>query len=108
QRGLGIEAHDLYGRVIEPLEGARARLRYGGDAAVLSALPQARRPTAKVQTVALHQAPVAFDAQGKAKVSFVAPEFNGSLRVSALAFTADRYGRASAESLVRAPLVLEV
>ena len=109
QRGLGIEAYDLYGRVIEPLEGTRARLRYGGDAALaLGALPQARRPTAKVQTMALHHAPVAFDAQGKAKLAFTAPEFNGSLRISALAYAADAYGRASAEAIVRAPLVLEV
>lgn len=108
QRGLGVEAYDLYGRVIEPLEGTRARLRYGGDAALLAALPQARRPTAKVQTVALHHAPVAFDAQGKAKLSFTAPDFNGSLRISALAYAAESFGRASTEAIVRAPLVLEV
>ena len=107
QRGLGVEAWDIYGRVIERLEGERARLRFGGDAA-LSALPQARRPTARVQTVALHQAPVRFDAQGKATVSFLAPEFNGTLRVAALAYSAQRYGKSEAESLVRAPLVLEV
>lgn len=107
QRGLGIEAYDLYGRVIGPLEGERARLRYGGDAA-LATLPQARRPTAKVQTVALHAAPVRFDAQGKAKVAFTAPDFNGSLRVAALAFSGERYGKASAETIVRAPLVMEV
>ncbi len=107
QRGLGVEAWDIYGRVIERLQGERARLRFGGDAA-LAALPQARRPTAKVQTVALHHAPVTFDAQGKARVSFIAPEFNGSLRVTALAYSSDRYGKSSVESIVRAPLVLEV
>jgi uncharacterized protein YfaS (alpha-2-macroglobulin family) len=107
QRGLGIEAWDIYGRVIERLQGERARLRFGGDAA-LSALPQARRPTAKVQTVALHHAPVAFDAQGNARVDFIAPDFNGTLRVAALAYSADRYAKADAEAIVRAPLVLEV
>ncbi|MBB5206707.1 alpha-2-macroglobulin family protein [Chiayiivirga flava] len=107
QRGLGVEAWDIYGRVIETLEGVRAKLRFGGDAA-LSALPQARRPTAKVQTVALHHAPVAFDAQGKATVTFTAPDFNGTLRVAALAYSAQNYGRSSVESIVRAPLVLEV
>ena len=107
QRGLGVEAWDLYGRIIGPLEGERARLRYGGDAA-LAALPQARRPTAKVQTVALHAAPVQFDAQGKASVSFTAPDFNGSLRIAALAFSTERYARASEDVIVRAPLVMEV
>jgi uncharacterized protein YfaS (alpha-2-macroglobulin family) len=107
QRALGIEAWDLYGRVIERLQGERARLRFGGDAA-LAALPQARRPTARVKTVALHHAPVEFDAQGQATVTFTAPEFNGALRVAALAYSADRYAKASVESIVRAPLVLEV
>ncbi|HPA02070.1 MAG TPA: alpha-2-macroglobulin [Chiayiivirga sp.] len=107
QRGFGIEAHDLYGRVIAPLEGAAARLRYGGDAA-LAALPQARRPTAKVQTVALHAAPVRFDAQGRASVEFTAPDFNGALRVAALAYSEDRYAHAGDETIVRAPLVMEV
>ncbi len=107
QRGLGVEAYDLYGRVIGPLEGERARLRYGGDAA-LAVLPQARRPNAKVQTVALHHAPVKFDANGKATLSFTAPDFNGSLRISALAYSAERYARASQESIVRAPLVMEI
>lgn len=107
QRGIGIEAYDLYGRVIGPLEGERARLRYGGDAA-LAVLPQARRPNAKVQTVALHHEPVRFDANGKASVRFTAPDFNGSLRISALAYSADHYARASQESIVRAPLVMEI
>src|SRR3546814_9085308 len=48
QRRLGVDAYDLYGRVIESFEGGMAKLRFGGDMA-LEALPQARRPTARVQ-----------------------------------------------------------
>ncbi len=48
-----MDAYDLYGRVIESFDGGvAAKLRYGGDMA-LAALPQARRPTAHVQTVDL-------------------------------------------------------
>ncbi len=107
RRGLSIEAWDLYGRVIERFEGQRARLRFGGDAA-LPSLPQARRPTAKVKTVALHSGPVSFDAEGRATVQFTAPDFNGALRIAALAFSAERYGQAEDEVIVRAPLVMEV
>lgn len=107
RRALGTEAYDLYGRIIERLAGTRARLRYGGDAE-LAALPQARRPTARVQTVALHHGPLAFDAQGNAELSFTAPDFNGALRIAAVAWSADRYGRSEGESIVRAPLVVEV
>jgi alpha-2-macroglobulin len=107
RRALGPEARDIYGRVIEQLAGSRARLRYGGDAA-LAALPQARRPTARVQTVALHSGPLAFDADGRATLQFEAPDFNGALRIAALAYDDSRYARAEAEAIVRAPLVLEV
>ena len=107
RRALGVESRDVYGRVIERLRGERARLRYGGDAA-LASLPQARRPTARVQTVALHHAPVAFDDEGRAQLGFAMPDFNGALRIAALAYGEDRYGKAQAETRVRAPLVLEV
>ncbi|MCR6700128.1 MAG: alpha-2-macroglobulin family protein [Dokdonella sp.] len=107
QRRLGVDAYDLYGRVIESFEGGTARLRYGGDLA-LDALPQARRPTAKVQTVDLFSGTVALDAQGRAEVKLDVPDFNGTLRVVAVAFAEDRYGSADAETIVRAPLVAEI
>lgn len=107
QRRYAIDAYDIYGRVIEALQGERARLRFGGDAA-LPGLAQARRPTAKVLTVDLYRGPLELDAAGKAELSFDVPDFNGALRVSALVYTADRYGSASTETRVRAPLVAEV
>ena len=105
-RRFGIDAIDLYGRVIESFEGAAGKLRFGGDMA-LEALPQARRPTARVQTVDLFSGPVQLDARGRATVSLPVPDFNGTVRVSALVYSDDQYGHASAETLVRAPLVAE-
>lgn len=107
KRRYAIEAFDLYGRIIEALAGERARLKFGGDLAI-PGLPQARRPTAKVLTVDLFSGRVRLDAQGKATVQLPVPDFNGALRVSALVFGPDRYGAASVETLVRAPLVAEV
>ncbi|HSX61887.1 MAG TPA: alpha-2-macroglobulin [Tahibacter sp.] len=107
QRRLGIDAYDLYGRLIESFDGALAKLRYGGDMAP-SALPQARRPTAKVQTVDLFSGAVKLDAQGHAKLELPVPDFNGTLRVTGLVFGEDRYGGNDTETVVRAPLVAEV
>ncbi|NLA69032.1 MAG: alpha-2-macroglobulin family protein [Gammaproteobacteria bacterium] len=106
QRRLGVDAYDVYGRVIESLDGGTARLRFGGDQG-LEALPQARRPTARVQTVDLFSGPVQLDARGNATVEFRLPDFNGTLRVSALVFSDEHYGNRDAELLVRAPLVAE-
>ncbi|MGB0133908.1 alpha-2-macroglobulin family protein, partial [Dokdonella sp.] len=107
QRRLGVDAYDLYGRVIESFTGNMAKLRYGGDMA-LDALPQARRPTAKVQTVDLFAGPVELDAQGTATVNLMVPDFNGTLRVSALVFSDEQYGNSDAETIVRADLVAEI
>ena len=106
QRRLGVDAWDIYGRVIESHEGGTARLRFGGDMA-LAALPQARRPTARVQTVDLFSAPVRLDAAGNARITLQVPDFNGTLRVAALVYSADSYGSRDAETVVRAPIVAE-
>ncbi len=106
RRGLATQAYDLYGRVIESLDGRQARLRFGGDAA-LPALPQGRRPNTELRTVDLFNAPVKLDARGAATVKLAVPDFNGTLRVSALVFAADRFGSAATETIVRAPLVAE-
>jgi uncharacterized protein YfaS (alpha-2-macroglobulin family) len=107
QRRLGVDAYDLYGRVIESFDGGTAKLRYGGDMA-LDALPQARRPTAKVLTVDLFAGPVELDAQGNAKVLLKVPDFNGTLRVTALVFGEQEFGSTDSETIVRAPLVAEI
>jgi len=106
QRRLGVDAYDLYGRVIESFDGGTARIRFGGDMALV-ALPQARRPTARVQTVDLFSGPVRLDAKGNAAIRLDVPDFNGTLRVSALVFSADRYGSRDAETVVQAPIVAE-
>lgn len=106
KRALGVDAYDLYSRIIEAMDGVEGQLRYGGDLSG-KALPHAARLNPKVQIVDLFAGPVAFDAQGKATLRVDVPDFNGSLRLSALAWTDARYGNADGSITVRAPLVVE-
>jgi uncharacterized protein YfaS (alpha-2-macroglobulin family) len=106
KRALGVDAYDLYSRVIEAVDGAEAKLRYGGDMSG-KGLPHAARLNPKVQIVDLFAEPVAFDAQGKATLHVQVPDFNGSLRLAALAYTDERFGNADGNVTVRAPLVVE-
>lgn len=106
QRRLGVDAYDVYGRVIESFEGDIAKIRFGGDMA-LQALPQARRPTARVQTVDLFAGPVKLDGKGNARVRLPVPDFNGTLRVSALVYSGGKYGSRDRETVVRAPVLAE-
>ena len=100
-------AYDVFGRIIEALDGNKAKLRYGGDAALLG-LPQARRPNVKVLTVDMFEAPVAVDAKGDARFELDLPDFNGTVRLAAIAYGDQVFGTASQETIIQAPLVVEV
>ncbi len=106
QRRLGVDAYDIYSRVIESFDGSSGKLKFGGDMA-LAALPQAKRPTARVQTVDLFAGPVKLDAKGNARVNLKVPDFNGTLRVSAVVYSDDQYGKRDMETVVRAPILAE-
>lgn len=106
KRALTTDAYDLYSRLIEAMDGTEAKLRYGGDMSG-KALPHAARLNPKVQIVDLFVGPAVFDASGKATLQVDVPDFNGSLRLSALAYTDARYGNADGNITVRAPLVVE-
>ena len=102
QRGLGIEIRDIYGRLINGLQGTRGQVRSGGDESGLSmtGTPPSEAP------VALFSGIVAADAHGQADVAFDIPAFNGTLRLMAVAWSASRVGHASADLVVRDPVVV--
>ncbi len=102
QRQLGTEVRDLYGYLIDGMQGARGAIRSGGDAASLAgdAIPPTQEPVARYSGV------VKVGADGKATVSFDIPGFNGTLRVMALAWTKGRAGSATADVIVRDPVVV--
>ena len=95
---------DLYGKLIEKMDGTVARQRFGGDAGKrdTKSLPH------KVRLVDLFSGPVQLDANGEATVPLALPDFNGSLRLMAVASTADSYANAVAEMTVAAPIVAEL
>jgi len=104
QRRLGTEIRDLYGRLIDGMRAARGRLRSGGDGA--GDAPVGSPPVEK--PVSLFSGLVTVGEDGTAEVSFDLPEFNGTLRVMAVAWTADKVGHASKEVIVRDPIALLV
>lgn len=95
---------DLYGKLIEKMGGNVAKQRFGGDAAKrdTQSLPR------KVRLVDLFSGPVALDANGEAVVPLMLPDFNGTLRLMAVASTADSYAHAEAEMVIAAPIVAEL
>ena len=102
QRRLTSEIRDLYGQLIDGMQGTRGQLKTGGDSA--GAELQGSPPTQK--PLALYSGIVTVGADGSAEISFDIPEFAGTARVMAVAWTATKLGRATTDVTVRDPVVL--
>lgn len=102
QRQLGHELRDLYGYLIDGMQGVRGAIRTGGDGAAPLA---GEKPTQ--EPVARYSGVVKLGADGTARVSFDLPAFNGTVRVMAVAWTSGRTGQASADVIVRDQIVAQ-
>ncbi|MGB8183707.1 MAG: alpha-2-macroglobulin family protein, partial [Pseudolabrys sp.] len=102
QRRLTAEIRDLYGQLIDGMQGARGQIRSGGDAggSELSGSPPAQAP------LALYSGIVTVGRDGSAQVQFDIPAFAGSVRVMAVAWSKDKVGKASGDVIIRDPVVL--
>ena len=107
QRRYGLDIYDVYGRIVENFAGKRAGLRYGGDGESPE-LPELPRDKLEVKMIDLYQGPVTLDSNGHASVDIIAPDFDGTLAVTALLFSSDSYGRAQSESIVRQPVIAQL
>ncbi len=101
QRALGAEFRDLYGFLIDGMQGTRGRIRSGGDAVPeLQGTPPAQAP------LALFSGIVPVTADGTATVEFDIPAFAGTVRLMAVAWTPTKVGSASRDVIVRDPVVV--
>ena len=96
KRRLGVALRDDYGRLLDPNQGIAAAARSGGDqigGAGLSVVP--------TKSVALVSKPVKLDRRGRADIALDIPEFNGKLRLMAVAWSPDGLGASSSAVTVR-------
>ncbi|HEY0835776.1 MAG TPA: alpha-2-macroglobulin [Azospirillum sp.] len=101
KRLLGLDIRDDYGRLIDALDGPFGKLREGGDGS------GAAMPVVPFTVVSLFQGPLKVGADGRVRVRLDIPDFNGELRLMAVAFSKGRVGAASGKLTVRDPLVAE-
>ncbi|MEM1106272.1 MAG: alpha-2-macroglobulin [Pseudomonadota bacterium] len=96
KKALGVSLHDDYGRLLDPNLGLPAEVRSGGDqlgGEGLSVVP--------TKTVALYRGIVDVGRSGVARVRLDLPEFNGELRLMAVAWSREGLGAASRPLTVR-------
>lgn len=103
QRKLGVGMRDLYGRLIDGLNGAKGTIRSGGDA---MADQRMQSPPPTEELVAYFSGPITVGPDGLAKVSFELPSFNGTVRLMGVAWSEGAVGQAEKDILVRDPVVV--
>lgn len=97
KKQLAVELRDDYGRILDANLGAAAR--FGGDqlgGEGLTVVP--------IKSTALFNGPVKVGANGVANVPLDIPDFNGELRMMAVAWSADKLGASSKPMTVRDPV----
>jgi uncharacterized protein YfaS (alpha-2-macroglobulin family) len=101
RRQLGLDIRDDWGRLIAPPDGEATVLRQGGDQGsfVLPDIPQ--------KTVTLFVPPAQAGADGVVEFPLDLPDFNGQVRLMAVAWSGTSLGAAATDIYVRDPLVAE-
>lgn len=103
QRRLGVELRDVYGRLIDGMNGAMGTVRSGGDD---SAGLRMQSPPPTQELMARFSGPVKVNANGEASIDIAIPAFNGTVRLMAVAWSNEGVGQAEAEMIVRDPVVV--
>ena len=108
QRGLKTRSFDLYSGILPEIANVIDSSSTGGDG-VLQASRRKRLNTGsitRVKPVSLWSGFVKTDGNGRGSVEFKIPQFNGKLRLMAVAFARADYGATEAYLTVREPIVL--
>jgi uncharacterized protein YfaS (alpha-2-macroglobulin family) len=102
KRALGVAMRDDYGRLLDG--SADPGQIQGGD----EGLGGPGLPVESNRTVALFQGPVPVDGNGDAHVTLHVPDFEGQLRLMAVAYTGTAAGQAERTMFVRDPVIADV
>lgn len=107
KRRLGVDIRDVYGDLIDPAGARAGRVRSGGDDS-----PRSRQltnlPKRNTRILSLYSGIVRVDVDGRAAIPLNIPEFNGRVRIMAVAWSAERVGHAERTAIVRAPVVADL
>ena len=106
QRRLGVAIRDLYGRLIDGSLGAFGSLRSGGDGGGPQMQAAGDKPTQEL--VSFISGIVKLDENGTAEVAFDIPQFNGTARLMATAWSKTAIGGSDHDTVIREPIIVHV
>ncbi len=97
-----MEIRDVYGLLIDRMQGVPGIVRSGGDSEAV----RLKSPPPTQKLLAFYSGILLVDDQGKASVTFDVPDFNGSVRIMAMAWSKAGVGHAAKDVFVRDPVVV--
>jgi uncharacterized protein YfaS (alpha-2-macroglobulin family) len=103
KRAFSVDYRDDYGRLLNANLGAPASVDFGGDELGGEGLT-----VTPIKTVALWSGIVTTGPDGRATVKLPAADFNGQLRVMAVAWTDTQVGSGDKELIVRQPVIADL
>jgi uncharacterized protein YfaS (alpha-2-macroglobulin family) len=103
KRELGIAMRDDYGKLLDERDAPAGAIRVGGDAA----LGGAPLPVVPTKSVVLFSGIVETDDAGRAEIAFDVPDFEGELRLMAIAYNGSQLGNGETHVAVRDPVVVQ-
>jgi uncharacterized protein YfaS (alpha-2-macroglobulin family) len=108
KRGLGVETYDMYAELLPELADLTPSSKTGGAATDLVRRKKYLPTSAvkRVKPVVMWSGLIQADEDGQGLVEFDVPQFNGRLRLMAVAFSDNRFGNTSESVIVRDPIVL--
>jgi uncharacterized protein YfaS (alpha-2-macroglobulin family) len=108
KRSLNINSFDLYGMILPEVETVKPKSAPGGDADTEGVRKQNLNPVAvkRVEPVSLWSGVVKVDRNGEARIKLAIPQFNGTLRLMAVAAGGAAFGSAERKVIVRDPIVI--
>jgi uncharacterized protein YfaS (alpha-2-macroglobulin family) len=103
KRAFSVDYRDDYGRLLDANLGAPANVNFGGDELGGEGLT-----VTPIKTVALWSGIVTTGMDGRATVRLPAADFNGQLRIMAVAWTDTQVGSGDKDLTVRQPVIADL
>ncbi|HYI12511.1 MAG TPA: alpha-2-macroglobulin [Thermoanaerobaculia bacterium] len=103
---LGVSTHDIYSLLLPEVRPNNRAVAGGGDGGEGLAQFVRTEGIRRSEPVAFWSGALEADANGKAKISFSVPEFQGALRVMAVVHDGDRFGSSETMVRVRDPITI--
>ncbi len=111
KRQLETQINDNYAHLIDNLNGKPAQLRDGGGAMAMAMVAsdnsRASTPAKNINIVSLFSGIVQLDNTGKANINLDIPDFNGQLKLMAVAWNKNKIGSVQKQLYVNDDVVLQ-